>query len=96
MADRIAVSFGEVEQGRADTVRTYNNLNSTLGDLRGYLAPLVAEWTGAASQAYQDHQRLWDQGVAELNDVLFKIGGALDSAHTHYTTAENTNTARFR
>lgn len=96
MADRVAVSFGEVEQGRADTVRTHNNLNSTLGDLRGYLAPLVAEWTGGASQAYQEHQRLWDQGVAELNDVLRKIGVALDSAHTHYTTAENTNTARFR
>lgn len=96
MAERIAVSFDEVQQGRADTVRTHDNLNGTLGDLRGYLAPLVAEWTGAASEAYQQHQKLWDQGVADLNDVLFKVGAALDSSHTHYTSAESTNSARFR
>jgi WXG100 family type VII secretion target len=96
MADRIAVSFAEVEQGRGDTVSTHNTINGTLGDLRGYLAPLVAEWTGSASEAYQQHQKLWDQGVAELNDVLFKISGALNSAHDHYTTAETTNTTRFR
>ena len=96
MADRVAVSFGEVEQGRADTMRTYNNLNSTLGDLRGYLAPLVSEWTGGAAQAYQEHQKLWDQGVAELNDVLRKIGVALDTAQVHYASAESANTARFQ
>jgi 6 kDa early secretory antigenic target len=96
MADRIAVSFAEVEQGRGDTVSTFNTINGSLGDLRGYLAPLVAEWTGSASESYQAHQRLWDQGVAELNDVLAKVGAALGSAHDHYTTAENTNAARFR
>ena len=70
-------------------------MDGLLGDLRAYLAPLVAEWSGSASEAYNTQQAKWDRGAAQIHDVLNRIGMQLSNAHDRYTTAEAQNTARF-
>jgi len=87
----ILVTFGAVQQAQGDTQTTANNLNQQLGDLKSYLQPLVATWTGAASSDYQAKQAQWDQAQQALNDILARISMALGTAHTNYVSTEQTN-----
>lgn len=95
MADLIQVTFGSIADGATDSRTTAATMDGLLGDLRAYLAPLVAEWSGSASEAYNAQQAKWDRGAAQIHDVLGKIGMQLSNAHDRYTTAEAQNTARF-
>jgi early secretory antigenic target protein ESAT-6 len=87
----IFVTFGAVSGAQADVSTTATNLNQQLADLKAYLRPLVASWTGAASTDYQAKQAQWDQAQQELNDILARIATALGQAHSNYTSAETTN-----
>lgn len=88
----ILVTFDAVAGAQADTAATYAAMNSELADLRAYLAPLVANWTGQAASSYQGLQAKWDTAAADLNSVLNTISAALGQAHSNYTQAESSNT----
>lgn len=67
-------SFGQIEALtlRIDSVQA--QMNSKLGDLKAYIAPLVADWEGDASLAYQEQQARWDSSALELNQILDAVG----------------------
>ncbi|MGH3342650.1 MAG: WXG100 family type VII secretion target [Carbonactinosporaceae bacterium] len=90
-AGHIMVQFGAVEQARTDVSQTANSLNQQLGDLKAYLQPLVASWTGAAATDYQAKQAQWDQAQQNLNDILAQISLALGRAHDGYQGTEMRN-----
>ena len=87
----ILVTFGSVLEAAGDTDAIAGRIEQELGDLKGYLAPLVASWTGVASGDYQALQRKWDAGAADLNAVLRQIAQALRTAHGNYAEAEQQN-----
>lgn len=94
MADgHLLVTFGAVDAAVADTTSIAGHIDQQLDDLRTYLAPLVATWTGRASSEYQVLQHRWDAGAAELNGVLREIATALATARDNYTAAEDANAA---
>lgn len=74
-------TFGAVQQAQSDVHNTANRLNQQLEDLKQFLRPLVASWTGSAAEAYQVQQRNWDQAAADLQQVLSQIATALQSTH---------------
>ena len=88
---RVLVTFGAVETAAADTDIVANHIDRQLDDLRSYLAPLVASWSGQASADYQALQSKWDASAADLNQVLRDIAGALRTAHGNYAQAESAN-----
>lgn len=87
----ILVTFGALQQAEGDIASTSSALNQELADLKAYLAPLVASWTGVASTDYQAKQREWDTAAADLNRILSQIGVAVGKAEQNYSQAESTN-----
>jgi 6 kDa early secretory antigenic target len=90
-ASGITVSFGTVMQAQADVANTVSRVESQLGDLRQFLAPLVASWDGGASSDYQTLQKRWDTTANDLNAVLAQIGQLLGQAHDGYRQTESAN-----
>jgi 6 kDa early secretory antigenic target len=92
---RIQVTFGELENARGTIQTTWTNISRELEDLKRFLQPLVATWTGDASTAYQVQQAKWDRSAAELNQVLNQIGVALGTSNENFQHAEQTNRNRY-
>ena len=90
---RMLVTFGAVENAATDADTVAGHIDRQLDDLRAYLSPLVASWTGEASSDYQALQSKWDTSAADLNAVLRQIATALRTAHANYAQAETANTS---
>jgi 6 kDa early secretory antigenic target len=91
----VLVTFGEIEAGRANVSSTANKVQTTLDELKQFLAPLVATYTGAAADAWQVKQAEWDKAAADIQQILASIGVALGAANDAYQQAENANTSRW-
>lgn len=88
-SDQIKVTFGAIDTAASDAGTIARNLNQQLDDLKGYISPLVASWTGQAATNYQALQKEWDTSAAALTGILHQIAGALRTANENYITAEN-------
>lgn len=95
MPGEIKVTFGEIAAAQDSVAGTSRTVQQQLDDLKSFLAPLVASWTGAAAESYAVHQAQWDESAAGLNQVLAQIGVALGVANENYQITENANAARY-
>lgn len=95
MTGTIKVAFGELAGAQQNVAATSQRITAQLEDLRRYLAPMVATWTGAAAEEYQARQRQWDTAAADLNGVLGRIGVALGQANDGYQQVEAANARRW-
>ena len=93
--DEIRVSFGEIAAGQQNVGAASGRIEQQLADLRTFLAPLVAGWTGAAAEGYQARQREIDIAWRDLNQVLAQIGVHLGQANESYQLTEQRNAARY-
>jgi WXG100 family type VII secretion target len=91
MSDRVLVTFAALAEAAQQIQSTYNNLNTKLNDLESQLRPVVASWTGKASEDYQVQQQKWNSAQTDLNNVLQAIGKTVEAAHDAYTQTESTN-----
>lgn len=73
---QITYNHGSIDALVGQVSQASTQLRGTLDDLKQYLAPLVAEWDGAAAAAYQIHQNDWDQAAAALQAMLSEISRA--------------------
>jgi len=89
--DSVLVTFSALANAAQSIQTTYNNLNSKLDDLQRQLQPIVANWTGSASENYQVQQQKWNTAQTDLSNVLKAIGSAVEAAHEAYTTTETSN-----
>jgi WXG100 family type VII secretion target len=64
-----------------------------LSDLKAYLAPLVASWSGGAAGDFQALQAKWDNSANDLNQVLRQMSQALRAAAEQYQATEKTNSS---
>ncbi|MGI8880635.1 MAG: WXG100 family type VII secretion target [Jatrophihabitans sp.] len=94
MADTIAVNFGQLSQASSDCKSIAGNLQSQLDQLQTYLNSLV--WTGAAREAYQADQTMWNKGAQEIREALDTTSAAVTRAQAGFEAAENANRRRFR
>jgi early secretory antigenic target protein ESAT-6 len=89
----ILVTFGAVNEAAMDTDSIAAQIAQQMNDLRSYLAPLVASWSGDASVEYQALQAKWDASAADLNQVLRQISQSLRTAGENYLHTERTNSS---
>ena len=92
----VLVTFAALAEAAQSIQRTSANLNTKLADLKSELGPVVAQWTGTASENYQAQQQKWDQAQEDLNNVLQAIGKAVESAHDAYTQTESANAGSWQ
>ena len=87
----IQVTFGAVNEAAMDTDGIASQIAQQLSDLKTYLAPLVASWSGEASGDFQALQAKWDASANDLNQVLRQISQSLRTAGDNYLNTERTN-----
>lgn len=93
--DEIRVSFGELAAGQQAVATTAGRIQTELDDLRRYLAPLVAGWSGAAADGYRAQQQEIEAAWADLTQVLARVGVLLGRANENYQLTEARNAARY-
>ena len=91
----VQVNFGAMQQGVSDIQARYNGIQAQLEDLKAYLAPMVATWTGSAQEAYGAKQRQWDQSAVDLQAILQSVGSGLNGAHDDFFAGESRNTSMW-
>lgn len=91
----ILVTFGAVNEAAMDTDAIASQIAQQLSDLKAYLAPLVASWSGEASGEFQALQAKWDSGANDLNQVLRQISQALRVAGEQYQATEKANSSTW-
>ncbi len=95
MSTQIGADFGSLDRTQTQLVKTVNDMNTKLANLKSYLAPMVAEWEGDAATNYNALQAKWDTSASELNTVLQRISTALASTSQDFAATEKANAARF-
>jgi WXG100 family type VII secretion target len=89
----ILVTFGAVNEAAMDTESIATQIAQQLSDLKAYLAPLVASWSGEAAIEYQALQSKWDSSAGDLNQVLRQMAQSLRTAGDNYLNTERTNSS---
>jgi WXG100 family type VII secretion target len=89
----ILVTFGAINEAAMDTDGVASQIAQQLSDLKSYLAPLVATWSGQASTEYQALQSKWDASADDLNQVLRQMSQALRTAGDNYANTERKNSS---
>jgi 6 kDa early secretory antigenic target len=91
----IKVTFGELANAQQHVASTSQRMTAQLEDLKRFLAPMVATWSGQAAEEYGARQRQWDTAAADLTAVLAQIGVAVGHAHDGYQQVEAANARRW-
>jgi early secretory antigenic target protein ESAT-6 len=91
----LKVTFGALDDTAADISTSSSRLAQRLADLESDLQPLQADWTGEASQAYQQARAEWHAALDELGRLLSAVGGAVRRSNADYLGAERSNAARW-
>jgi len=84
----IKVTFAEIQQAAQDITTASSTIDQHLGTLKSKIAPIVADWTGDASEQYQQAQKAWDDAAKDFNETLQAIGVAVRQAGAGYEGAE--------
>lgn len=91
--DRMVVTFGAINEAAMDTDSIATQIAQQLEDLKSYLAPLIASWSGEAATDFQALQAKWDSSALDLNQVLRQVSQALRTAGEQYQATENSNSS---
>jgi WXG100 family type VII secretion target len=86
---QITVNYAALEQGESTIKAIASAIEGKLSDLKGRLAKI--EWDGSDRDAYNQYQLSWDNAVADMNQVLAKIGAAVATARENYQSTEQSN-----
>ena len=93
---QVVVSGQALNDAASDTTAIAGQIDQQLGDLKGYLAPLVSSWEGAAASDWQALQQKWNSSAEDLHAVLQQIAGALTTAAENYSSGERANAAMWQ
>lgn len=89
---RIKAGFGSLDGLVARIDRTSDDVESQLDGLRTAIAKLATEWTGGASEAFQQKIDEWNRAAADLHQSLQRLGRIVHTANSNYRSALSTNT----
>jgi WXG100 family type VII secretion target len=85
------VNFGGLDAAAADIQSSANQIEGRLDQLESDLAPLRADWTGAASASYQEAKTKWDQAMRDMKALLADVGVAVTQSNSDYQATERQN-----
>lgn len=86
--DFTRVSAAAMEEGIAALRTAASDLEKELNDLQGKLKVSLAEWAGAATDAYKAVQDRWDRQYSEMQDVVTRMQGGLTQINDNYASNE--------
>ncbi len=93
--DLLVVNFAALEQASADISHAMGALETQLDQLERDAAPLVAQWSGAARDAYDQRATAWRAAATDLSGILRSIKSAIDESAADYLATERHNAMLF-
>jgi 6 kDa early secretory antigenic target len=94
--DQLLVNVARLRETSAHIQATVSSLQAQLADLESDARPLVATWSGAARESYEQRQNTWREASNDLVSILSRIRIALDEAANDYEGTETANANLFR
>lgn len=94
--ERIVADFAELERFERQARQTIDEIERQLADLAGFLAPLRAQWSGSAAQAWAGYQQRWDRAAADLQAGLAELHRVVRTARGNYQAALAANLQMWR
>lgn len=91
MPGEFKVDFGRLEAGASTISARVRAMETRLQELDSQLAPLRSDWTGDASEGYQQAKAKWTQEIDDMNALLAKMGRAVATSNHGYQEAEKGN-----
>jgi WXG100 family type VII secretion target len=85
----ILVNYAALESANSQIQSIARSLDEKLDTLRTRLQQI--QWEGADQEAYQAHQRQWDNALRDINGILNQIGSAVGTARENYMSTEASN-----
>lgn len=95
MNDFTLVNSNAMQEGIGALQNAHSQLTSTLETLKGQLNTNLAEWDGAAREAYTAVQREWDQSANKMAEITNKMRTVLTSISEGYQTNEQSVQANW-
>jgi WXG100 family type VII secretion target len=93
---QVVVNAQVLDEGASDTDAIAGQISQQLSDLKGFLAPLVASWTGQAADDYKSLQNQWNTSADDLNTVLRQVASTLRTSAETYRSGESTNSQMWQ
>lgn len=83
--------FGSLAQGEADFARIYAQVQQTTQTLESQLNASLAQWDGAAKDAYAVAKAKWQAAEANMAAVLNNLRAVAGEANVNYQGVEASN-----
>jgi len=94
MSMSIQVNYAAMEEAAAVIRTSSKTIQDRLSELDSRLKQI--EWDGDDRIAYLAHKAKWDQAIADMNQLLHQIGGAVETARTGYGNVEQAGTKAWQ
>lgn len=94
-AGEMRVTFGALDTAASDIQGSANQIQGRLDQLDSELAPLRSQWTGSASEAYQNAKAQWTTAMMDIQALLAQVGTMVTQSNSDYQSAESTNQGRW-
>ena len=82
----IQVNYAAMEEAANVMRNSSKSIEDKLSELASQLNKI--EWDGDDKAAYQACKAKWDQAIADMNQLLHQIGGAVETARQGYGDVE--------
>lgn len=86
--DNIRVAHAGLDRAADGLHAACRRIDERLDRLEGELAPLRADWTGEAQQAYEVARGRWEQAMREMRDVLESTSRTVVESNGAYRAAD--------
>jgi WXG100 family type VII secretion target len=83
--------FASLSTGEENFASIYAQVTETISTLDSQLRTNLAEWDGAARDAYYVAKAEWDRAEANMAQVLTNLRGVVGEANVNYNNVEHVN-----
>jgi 6 kDa early secretory antigenic target len=95
MSGELRVNHSGLDTAAADLSGSVRSIDDRLNRLESDLAPLRADWSGEAQQAYIAAKAKWDQAMEHMKQVLADTSVSVSQSNTDYTAADKHGASLF-
>lgn len=88
-------NFEGIATAGSDIVGGANKIEQQLAEMDSRLRPLQSDWTGAASESYEQARATWTTTIGEMKQLLAEIGAAVSQSGQDYQATDAANARRF-
>ena len=88
-------NFESISTAGADIAGGATKIEQQLNDMDSRLRPQQSDWTGSASESYEQARATWTTTINEMKQLLAEIGAAVTESGQDYQQTDTANARRF-